>query len=139
MCSVPGGSNQLPLTYVDNCADAIVLAGLVSGVDGEIFNVVDDQLPSSKQFLRMYKQQARRFFSIPVPYPLAYALFSLWEDYSRRSAGQLPERFNRRRCAAELKGNRYSNRKLKEMAGWTPRVPFEQAARHYFDFVRGRA
>jgi nucleoside-diphosphate-sugar epimerase len=134
-----GGSNQLPLTYVDNCADAIVLAGLVSGVDGEIFNVVDDELPSSKQFLRMYKQQARRFFSIPVPYPLAYALCSLWEDYSRRSAGQLPARFNRRRCAAEWKGNRYSNRKLKEMAGWTPRVPFEQAARHYFDFVRGRA
>src|SRR6266567_7133473 len=37
-----GGSNQLPLTFVDNCADAIVLAGLTRDVDGEIFNVVDD-------------------------------------------------------------------------------------------------
>src|SRR5207249_6886794 len=39
-----GGSNLLPLTFVDNCAEAIVLGGLVPGVDGEIFNVVDDEL-----------------------------------------------------------------------------------------------
>jgi nucleoside-diphosphate-sugar epimerase len=134
-----GGANELPLTYVDNCAEAIVLAGLVSGIDGEIFNVVDDELPSSKRFLRMYKAQARQFLSIPVPYPLAYALCSLWEDYSRRSKGQLPARFNRRRCAAEWQGNRYSNRKLKELVGWTPRVPFEEAAQRYFDSVRRQA
>ena len=51
-----GGSARLPLTYVDNCADAIALAGLVSGVEGEVFNVVDDNLPSSRTFLRAYKQ-----------------------------------------------------------------------------------
>src|SRR5206468_7017915 len=46
-----GGSNTVPLTYVDNCAEAIVLAGLKPGVDGEVFNVVDDNLPSSRRFL----------------------------------------------------------------------------------------
>ena len=50
-----GGSNPIPFTFVDNCADAIALAGLKPGVDGEVFNVVDDDLPSSRQFLRMYK------------------------------------------------------------------------------------
>src|SRR6267143_795577 len=40
-----GGSNTIPFTYVDNCADAIILAGMVKGVDGEVFNVVDDDLP----------------------------------------------------------------------------------------------
>src|SRR5205807_994577 len=29
-----GGSNTIPLTYVDNCVDAIVLAGLKKGVEG---------------------------------------------------------------------------------------------------------
>src|SRR2546429_5204679 len=43
-----GGNNQLPLTFVDNCAEAIVLAGLVPGVDGEVFNVVDDDLLTSR-------------------------------------------------------------------------------------------
>ena len=44
-----GGSNRLPSTYVDNCAEAIVLTGLKEGVDGEVFNVVDDDLPTSRQ------------------------------------------------------------------------------------------
>src|SRR6266513_6537805 len=38
------GSNMLPLTYVDNCAEAIALAGLTPGIDGEVFNIVDDGL-----------------------------------------------------------------------------------------------
>jgi nucleoside-diphosphate-sugar epimerase len=133
-----GGSNELPLTYVDNCADAIVLAGLVSGVDGHVFNVIDDDLPTSRAFFREYKRHARSIRSIPVPYPMAYLLSSLWESYSVRSGGQLPARFNRRRCAAEWKGNRYSNRKLKELTGWTPRVPFEQASRNFFEYVRAQ-
>ena len=58
-----GGSNTIPLTYVDNCADAIALAGLRPGVDGEVFNVVDDELPTSRQFLRLYKRNVSRFTS----------------------------------------------------------------------------
>lgn len=131
-----GGSNELPLTYVDNCADAVVLAGLVSGIDGQVFNVVDDDRPTSRTFFRLYRQHARSLRAFPVPYPLAYLLCSLWESYSVRSAGQLPARFNRRRCAAEWKGNRYSNEKLKKLTGWTPRVPFDQAVQRYFEFVR---
>ena len=117
-----GGSNLLPLTYVDNCADAIVLAGLVPGADSETFNVVDDELLTSRQFLRAYKQRVGSFFSLSVPYPLAYAMCALWERYSRLSQGQLPPAFNRRRCAAEWKGNRFPNRKLREQLGWRPRV-----------------
>ena len=52
---------QIPLTYVDNCAEAIVLAGIKEGVDGEVFNIVDDDLPSSRKFLRMYKRNVRKF------------------------------------------------------------------------------
>src|SRR5438445_7627194 len=53
-----GGSNTIPFTYVDNCVDAIVLTGLMRGIDSEVFNVVDDDLPSSRQFLRLYKRNA---------------------------------------------------------------------------------
>src|SRR5579883_945261 len=62
-----GGSNQIPLTYVENCADAIVLAGLVKGVDGEVFNIVDDDLPTSRYLLRHYKKTHGRFLSIYLP------------------------------------------------------------------------
>ena len=65
-----GGSKPLPLTYVDNCAEAIVLAGLVEGVEGQVFNVVDDEQPTSGRFLRLYKRHVGRFLSIPVPSPV---------------------------------------------------------------------
>ncbi|MCK7480608.1 MAG: NAD-dependent epimerase/dehydratase family protein [Candidatus Moduliflexus flocculans] len=58
-----GGAGRMPLTYVDNCADAIVLAGLVPGVEGEVFNVTDDDLPKSRSFLRQYKRRVERFRS----------------------------------------------------------------------------
>src|SRR5271165_4402315 len=78
-----GGSNAIPFTYVDNCASAIVLAGLVKGVDGEVFNVLDDDLPSSRQFLRLYKKNVRNFKSAYIPHLASYALCYLWEKYSR--------------------------------------------------------
>src|SRR5438874_10787523 len=54
-----GGSHILPLTFVDNCAEAIVLAGLKAGVDGEVLTVVDDDVLTSVQFLRKYKTKDR--------------------------------------------------------------------------------
>jgi nucleoside-diphosphate-sugar epimerase len=128
-----GGSNLLPLTYVDNCADAIVLAGLVPGADSETFNVVDDELLTSKEFLRAYKQRVGPFFSLTVPYPLAYALCALWEKYSKLSQGQLPPAFNTRRCSAEWKGNRFPNRKLREQLGWRPRVGVADGLSRFLD------
>ena len=122
-----GGSNLLPLTFVDNCAEAVVLAGLKPGVEGEIFNVVDDQVITSKQFLEAYKRKVKPFFSIRIPYFLAYGVSLLWEKYSKWSRGQLPLAFNRRRCAAEWKSNRFSNQKLKQRLGWKPRVGMEEA------------
>jgi len=122
-----GGSNRLPLTFVDNCAEAIVLAGVKPDVDGEIFNVVDDESVTSGQFLEAYRKTVKPFFSVRLPYFLAYGMSLLWEKYSKWSRGQLPPVFNRRRCSAEWGGNQYSNEKLHQRLGWKPRVPMDQA------------
>ena len=133
-----GGSNTIPFTYVDNCAEAIVLAGVKQGVDGEVFNVVDDDLPSSRQFLRLYKRHVRRFGSIYVPHAASYALCYLWEKYSHWSKGQLPPVFNRSRWYAEWKKTRYSNEKVKTRLGWTPKVSINEGLRRYFEGCRER-
>ncbi|MBE3144717.1 MAG: NAD-dependent epimerase/dehydratase family protein [Planctomycetes bacterium] len=131
-----GGRAQIPLTHVNNCADAIVLAGLVPDVDGEVFNVVDDDLISSRRFLREYKKQVRPFRSVRIPYRLAYYFCYLWERYSTWSGGQLPRVFNRRMCSFAWKGNRYSNRKLKKRLGWQCRVPMKEALADYYKYQR---
>jgi len=127
-----GGSNTLPLTYVDNCAQAITLAGLVKGVDGEVFNIVDDDLPSSRKFLRLYKKKVRTFRSVYLPHALSYLLCYLWERYSHWSKEQLPPVFNRRRWHAYWKKTRYTNQKLKSRLGWTPKVSTAEGLERYF-------
>ena len=131
-----GGGGRLPLTYVDNCAEAIVLAGLTQGTNGEVFNVVDDQLPTSRTFLRAYKREVERFMSVPLPYAVTYGLCALWEWYAKRSKGQLPPVFNRRECAFAWRGHKYSNRKLKERLGWRCRVPMQEALQRYFEYQK---
>jgi len=131
-----GGSNPIPLTYVDNCAEAVVLAGLSPGIDGEVFNIVDDDLPSSRRYLRLYKKNVKRFKSIYVPHALSYLFCYTWEKYSSWSKGQLPPVFTRREWAATWKKTRYSNQKIKEMLGWTPKVPMEEGLRRFFDSLK---
>jgi nucleoside-diphosphate-sugar epimerase len=131
-----GGASRIPLSYVENCADALVLAGLTPGVSGETFNVVDDDAPTSRHFLTLYKRHAYRFRSLTIPAPISYLLCYLWETYSRRSRGQLPPVFNRRKWAAYWNGYRYSNEKIKGRLGWRQPVPFADAARIYFESER---
>jgi nucleoside-diphosphate-sugar epimerase len=131
-----GGGNTMPLTYVDNCAEAIVLAGVAEGVDHETFNIVDDNLPSSRKFLRLYKRNVKPFFSIYVPHALAFCLCSLWESYATRSKGQLPNVYNRRFWHATWKRTRYSNAKIKARVGWKPSISTEEGLRHHFESCR---
>ncbi len=131
-----GLNNRIPFTYVDNCAEAIVLSGLKRGLEGQVFNIVDDDLPKSREFLRLYKRKVQYFRSIPVPYPAWYFFSYLWEKYAKWSEGQLPPVFNRRTCAVYWKGNSYSNSKAKQLLGWQPKVSTEEGLTRFFSFMR---
>jgi nucleoside-diphosphate-sugar epimerase len=131
-----GGGNRIPFTHVENCARAIVLAGTTAGVDGQVFNVIDDETPTSREFMKGYKKNVRRIRYLSVPFPVFYMFCWAWEKYSEWSDGQLPPAFNRRRCATYWKGNRYSNRKLKELLGWAPHISFNEGLPRYFDYLK---
>lgn len=131
-----GGGNTIPFTYVDNCADAIALAGLKQGIEGEVFNVVDDDLPTSREFLRRYKSQVRKFRSFYVPHVVSFVFCYLWEQYAKWSEGQLPPTFNRRHWHAYWKKTRYSNKKLKARLGWCPKVSMAEGLKRCFTGYR---
>jgi nucleoside-diphosphate-sugar epimerase len=131
-----GGGNRVPLSYVDNTAEAFVLAGLTEGVDGEVFNVVDDDLPTSRTFLRRYKKTVKKFASIPVPHSVSYLLCVAWERYFNWSKGQLPAAYNRKMWHANWKKTRYSNAKLKSRLGWRQSVSTSEGLRAHFESCR---
>jgi nucleoside-diphosphate-sugar epimerase len=131
-----GGSNAFPLTYVDNCADAILLAGLRKGIESEVFNIVDDDLPTCRDMFKLFRNNSIRTKSIFVPYKLFYLFSYLWEKYSIWSNGQLPPVFNRMRCEAYWKGFRFSNDKAKKMLGWEVKVSIGDAVNEYIKYLR---
>jgi nucleoside-diphosphate-sugar epimerase len=126
-----GGDNLLPLTYRDNCADALALAGERAETNGQTFNVVDDDLPTAGAYLRRYRREVRDLRVIPVPYPALAALSFAVERYHAWSKGQLPAVFTPYKTATSWKGMRFTNAKLKRL-GWRPSVSMEEGMRRTF-------
>jgi nucleoside-diphosphate-sugar epimerase len=116
-----GGNNLLPLTYVDNCAEAIVVAALAPEASGQIYNVVDDDLVTSSQYLQLYQKRVKPMKTIPVPYPLLLWGSKMVDRYNEKSKGQLPAIFTPYKVRTMWGGNRFSNAKLKQL-GWTPLI-----------------
>ena len=76
--------------HVEDAALAAV-AAIDRGVACDIFNIVDDDLLSSREFLRQYKRKVKNFRSFYVPHAVSYGLCYAWEKYAQWSQGQLPE------------------------------------------------
>lgn len=122
-----GGRQRVPFTYVDNCAEAVKLAGLNSGIDGQIFNVVDDDLPTGRQVLRRYRKAGRRFRVVGIPQFATNWLAALNEWYSARTEQQIPAVLTRYRVQAMWKPLQYSNDRAKQQLGWRPSTSFDEA------------
>jgi nucleoside-diphosphate-sugar epimerase len=130
-----GGNNLLPLTYVDNCAEAIVIAALAPAASGQVYNVVDDDLMTSAQYLRLYQQRVKPLHAIPVPFWVLLWGSGLVERYSERSKGQLPAIFTPYKTRTMWGGNRFSNAKLKGL-GWLPLLSTAEGVERTFAAFR---
>lgn len=124
-----GGRQTLPYVYVDNCAEAVRDAGLVGGIDGECFNIVDDELPTGCQILRSYRRAGHRLPNVWIPRPFIQPLAGVYQWYHGRSNGQVPGIITRYRAAAQWKPLRYSNQKAKSRLGWRSAIPIDEAIR----------
>jgi nucleoside-diphosphate-sugar epimerase len=130
-----GGSNLLPLAFVVNCAEAIVLAGIHPDSAGQVYNVHDDDLPTASRYLREYKRHVKPIRSIRLPYFMTRILAWSLEAYHRRSQGQLPAIITRYKAAAAWGGNRFNNAKLHSL-GWRQLVSTPDAMTKNFEYLR---
>ena len=132
-----GRNTLVPLTFVDNCADAFRVVAENCTFNGDIFNVVDDELVTSKQFLSLYRKSVGNLKSIPVPYWALYLISAACEKYHTYSEGQLPDIFTRYKTRSLWRGFRYSNMKLKNL-GWTPAVNTKEGLIRHFKYLSER-
>jgi len=133
-----GGRNVLPLTYVDNCAEAIALLGDAPETAGHAYNIVDDELIDCADYLRRYKQKVAPIRSVSLPYPITMLLSHAVERGHRASKGRLPAVFTPYKTASTWKGSRFSNAKLKAL-GWRPLVSTDRGLELTFEHLKARA
>jgi nucleoside-diphosphate-sugar epimerase len=133
-----GGGNRLPLSYVENCAEAVASAGRSEEAVGKVFNVHDDDLPTCGQFLRRYRREVRRLRVVPIPYGATMLLSRLVAWYHVRSKGQLPAVFTPYKTATSWKATHFDNSRLKSL-GWQQIVPTDEGIRRTFAHLRANA
>jgi acetylornithine/succinyldiaminopimelate/putrescine aminotransferase/nucleoside-diphosphate-sugar epimerase len=117
------------LVYVENLIDAAVLALRHEGAAGHAFNVTDGLDVTWKEFAGGLAEGlgcANARWSIP--YPIAHGIgFSLEHGYRfLRTATRLsaPPLLSRQAVQVLGKDQSFSNRKARELLGWTPRVDY---------------
>ncbi len=130
-----GGSNLLPLSFVVNCAEAIVFAGTHSDSAGQAYNVHDDELMTASRYLREYKRRVQPVRSVRLPYFMTRLLAWSLETYHRRSQGQLPAIITRYKAASIWGGNKFDNSKLHAL-GWRQLVSTPDAMAANFAYLR---
>lgn len=130
-----GENATLPLTYVENCAEAMVLAAerLVEpdgSLNGEIINIVDDNLPTQRAYADLVSTVIEPPKSVSVPWPVLRTAAGLLKKGNKTLLGgrakfpgiAVPDRLH-----ARFKPLRYTNEKAKRLLGWQPRFSLQEA------------
>jgi nucleoside-diphosphate-sugar epimerase len=136
---VPAPRAQFRLTYVENCADAIVLALESPNAGGAVFNVVDDNLPTHAGYRRLSRAAGAPVgWTIYVPWWLLASTGWMIQTINRRLLGgraRLPEILEYRRQQAHWKPLNYDNALIKHQLGWRPQVTLNEGVQRT---VRGQ-
>jgi nucleoside-diphosphate-sugar epimerase len=115
-----------PIAYVENAADAVIAAGTTPGVEGEIFNVIDDPDLTQGEYFRALKGLRRcpsRFVSRPVGvFVPGLVIVDLIHRLLKRR--QWPIAYQLLRSERNA---RYTTDNARTKLSWTPRVGLRQA------------
>jgi UDP-glucose 4-epimerase len=135
-----GPFTRLPLTHVVNCADAIVAAVEKPASGGQIFNIIDsDDVRVWSYVNEFMNRTGQRGFKVPIPYYAGLGTAKLAALVSRMmygKKGKLPSLLTPLAYEWQFKPIRFSNRKLKELLGWSPPSDFLQSLKQTYELSR---
>jgi len=125
-----GPLRELPITYVDNCADAFVAAVESPEAEGQSFNVTDDQgVSASKFFNGLMEHEKNKPFALWAPYHLSYLIVYLAYQLVQRifkGKGKVPTLLVPCRFEGRFKPVKFSSKKLRAATGWQPKLNYQE-------------
>lgn len=126
-----GPRRDLPLTYVENCAECFLTALESPAAAGQAYNVVDSPAVSAWRYMGECQQTGVvKGWRLPVPYyaALSFAKLASWgARFLFGPTAKLPGLFVPIKFRSRFRPLRFPNRKVVEHLGWRPRWDFSQA------------
>ena len=128
--TIGSGDNALPLIYVDNVVDGILLALTEPAAAGQAYNLVDEpQLDIRSASLQAAAAAGERVRLVPVPASVLAGVAGILESRYERAGSETPPRLSRFQVASATRDVRYDARKARRELGWEPAVTFDEALR----------
>ena len=126
-----GALARLPLTYVENCAQAIVMSAACEAASGQTLNVVDDETPSQRRYCSLIRGHLS---PAPVIVPIPLFAMRLLAGIAKMTntlllggRAKIPGIFVPARLEARFRPLRFSNAKIKALLGWSPKYSLVEA------------
>lgn len=137
---VYGIGRRLPLSHVENCADAFAAAAEDPRAVGQTFNIVDGHDLTAWAYAGdQLRSTGRRAVRVPVPYSLGLAFTHAASGLSRLvfgASGKLPGVLVPERFQARFKPLRFSNMRIASELGWRPPLSLAECRARTFSLPR---
>ncbi|MEM9003610.1 MAG: NAD(P)-dependent oxidoreductase [Cyanobacteria bacterium P01_F01_bin.86] len=131
-----GGNTTMPMTYVENCSEAIIQAVTSTKAIGQTINIVDDELPTQKDYIAgLLKHETEPPKMIPISWPLMQGIANLaWfvNKFLLRKQARLPGILVPAQLQARFRPLQYSNQLAKTLLDWHPRYSFQEALKRSY-------
>lgn len=128
-------SMRLPMVYIDNLIDAILLSLENENAVGETFNIIDDDGITKRNYIVRYIKKAfPRSWSVFLPYWFVY-LSVFAQEMLFKVVGQSPI-LTRYRLASSSNNVLYDNSKAKSKLGWTPTISLQEGLKETFSWFK---
>jgi len=130
---IGNGDFSLPFIYIDNLVDAIIKSIETNSATGGIYNIVDDDALTKKQYvetlLKKLYPNAKYFY---IPYKLFYGIV-LFQELLMKVLRRKPF-LTRYRTVSSQRNIKYNSEKLRKELDWRAPYTMREAIEKVIDF-----
>jgi len=121
----------LPLSYVDNVADAVSLAACSERGAGQAFTIVDENVPQAEYIAAYRAASGESWQPLFLPIRLVATAALVLERALRLARRRSPVTYHQV-CRA-TRGARFDSLRAQRLLGWRPAVPVHEGLRRTFE------
>jgi 2-alkyl-3-oxoalkanoate reductase len=124
---IGSGKNVLPLTYVDNLIDAMLLAAIKPEAIGQAYNIVDNPQVSVREAVaRSMMVTGDKVTLVSIPPQMLSGVASAFELRSNLTHASAPPKLSNYVVRSATRDIRYDTAKAQQHLGWHPEVLLDE-------------